>query len=53
VGTAVTAITMTGLVLIGLVLRPQGRVVRFTSWIGVGLVAGYAINAALLTLGGT
>jgi cation:H+ antiporter len=52
VGTAVTAMTMTGLVLIGLVLRPQGRVVRFTSWIGIGLVAAYAVNAALLTLGG-
>jgi cation:H+ antiporter len=52
VGTAVTAMTMTGLVLIGLVLRPQGRVVRFGSWISIGLVAAYAINAAQLTLSG-
>lgn len=48
--TAVTAMTMTGLVLIGLVLRPQGRVLRVTSWISIGLVAAYAINAALLYL---
>jgi hypothetical protein len=52
VGTAVTAMTMTGLVMIGLVLRPQGRVLRCTSWIGIGLVVSYAINAALLTLRG-
>jgi cation:H+ antiporter len=50
-GTAVTAMTMTGLVLVGLVLRPQGRVLRLTSWISIGLVAAYAINAALLFLG--
>jgi cation:H+ antiporter len=52
VGTAVTAMTMTGLVMIGLVLRPQGRVLRCTSWIGIALVVSYAINAALLTLRG-
>jgi len=52
VGTAVTAMTMTGLVLIGLVLRPQGRVLRTTSWVGVGLVAMYVVNAALVYLGG-
>jgi cation:H+ antiporter len=48
--TAVTAMTMTGLVLIGLVMRPQGRVLRVTSWISIGLVAAYLINAALLYL---
>jgi cation:H+ antiporter len=51
VGTAVTAMTMTGLVLIGLVLRPQGRVLRATSWVGIGLVAMYVVNAALIYLG--
>jgi cation:H+ antiporter len=48
--TAVTAMTMTGLVMIGLVLRPQGRVLRVTSWLSIGLVAAYAINAVLLYL---
>jgi cation:H+ antiporter len=31
-GTAVTAMVMSGLVIIGLVMRPQGRVLRITSW---------------------
>jgi cation:H+ antiporter len=52
VGTAVTAMTMTGLVLIGLVLQPRGRVLRTISWVGIGLVAMYASNAALVYLGG-
>lgn len=46
-GTAVTAMTMTGLVMVGLVLRPQGRVLRVTSWLSIGLVAAYLLNAAL------
>ena len=50
-GTAVTAVMMTGLVMIGLVLRPRGRVLRVASWVSIGLVAAYAINAALLFLG--
>lgn len=50
--TAVTAMTMTGLVIVGLVMRPQGRVLRVTSWISVGLVAAYGVNAALVFLGG-
>jgi cation:H+ antiporter len=52
VGTAVAAMTMTGLVLIGLVLRPRGRVLHATSWIGVGLLAMYVVNATLVYLGG-
>ncbi|MDO9093127.1 MAG: sodium:calcium antiporter [Rubrivivax sp.] len=48
--TAVTAMVMTGLVIIGLVMRPQGRVLRVVSWVSVGLVAAYVINAALAFL---
>jgi len=51
-GTAVTAMVMTGLVTIGLVMRPQGRALRVLSWISVGLVAAYAVNAALVYVGG-
>ena len=51
-GTAVTALVMTGLVIIGLVMRPQGRLLRVLSWVSVGLVATYAVNAALVYLGG-
>ncbi len=51
-GTAVTALVMTGLVIIGLVMRPQGRTLRVVSWISVGLAATYVINAALVYLGG-
>ena len=52
-GTAVTALVMTGLVIIGLVMRPQGRTLRMLSWVSVGLAATYAVNAALVYLGGT
>jgi cation:H+ antiporter len=51
-GTAVTALVMTGLVIIGLVMRPQGRTLRAVSWVSVGLVATYVVNAALVYLGG-
>lgn len=49
-GTAVTAMVMSGLVIIGLLMRPQGRVLRVSSWISVGLVAAYLVNAALVYL---
>ncbi|WP_418318796.1 sodium:calcium antiporter [Piscinibacter sakaiensis] len=49
-GTAVAAMLMSGLVIIGLVMRPQGRVLRVTSWISIGLVAAYAINLAVIYL---
>jgi cation:H+ antiporter len=52
-GTAVTALVMTGLVIIGLVMRPQGRTLRVVSWVSVGLAATYVVNAALMFLGGT
>lgn len=35
-GTAVAAVVMSGLVMIGLVMRPQGRALRVLSWISVG-----------------
>ncbi|MCE2915237.1 MAG: hypothetical protein LW768_06730, partial [Rubrivivax sp.] len=50
VGTAVAALVMTGLVIIGLVMRPQGRTLRVVSWVSVGLVAAYGINATLVFL---
>lgn len=51
-GTAVTALVMTGLVIIGLVMRPKGRTLRVLSWISIGLAATFAVNAALLYLDG-
>lgn len=48
--TAMTALVMTGLVIIGLVMRPQGRALRVLSWVSVGLVASYAVNATLVYL---
>lgn len=47
---AATAILMSGLVIVGLALRPHGRVLRVTSWVSLGLLAAYAINAAVLFL---
>jgi len=52
-GTAVAAVIMSGLVMIGLVMRPQGRVLRVVSWVSVGLLATYVLNAALVFLHGT
>jgi len=52
-GTAAAALVMTGLVIIGLVMRPQGRVLRVLSWISAGLVAAGLINATLVYLAGT
>ena len=47
-GTAVTAMAMTALVIIGLVMRPPTRTLRAVSWVSVALVVTYAFNAALL-----
>jgi cation:H+ antiporter len=51
-GTAAAAVVMTGLVMVGLVLRPKGRVLRVLSWVSVGLVAAYGLNAAVVFLHG-
>lgn len=45
--TAVTALVMTGMVMIGLILRPQGGLLRRVSWISVGLAAAYLLNTTL------
>jgi cation:H+ antiporter len=42
---------LTGLVIIGLVMRPHGRTLRRISWISVGLAASYVVNAALVYAG--
>lgn len=46
------AVVMSGLVMIGLVMRPQGRVLRFASWVSVGLLATGLLNAVLVFLHG-
>lgn len=46
--TAVAAVVMSGLVVIGLVMRPRGRLLRTLSWISVGLLAVYVFNVALV-----
>lgn len=51
-GTAIAAVVMTGLVMIGLLMRPQGRELRVLSWISAGLLATYLFNAALVFLYG-
>ena len=43
---------MTGLVIVGLVMRPRGRVLRSVSWISVGLLAAYGLNATFVFLHG-
>jgi cation:H+ antiporter len=48
---AAAALLMTGLVIVGLVMRPQGRILRVGSWVSLGLVAAYALQAAVLFLG--
>lgn len=50
--TALGAVVMTGLVMIGLVLRPQGRLPGRVSWIGAGLAAAYLFNTSFAWLQG-
>lgn len=50
--TALAAIVMTGLVMIGLVMRPQGRVLRRLSWVSVGLLGTYLFSTVLVFLQG-
>jgi cation:H+ antiporter len=47
-GTAIAASVMSGMVMIGLILRPKGRVLRVVSWVSVGLLVTYVLNAALV-----
>ena len=50
--TAGSAITMTGLALVGLFFKPTGRVLRFISWVSLGLAAMYLLNIYVLYLYG-
>lgn len=50
--TALTAVMMSALVIVGLIYRPRGRGVAGLSWISVGLFALYLLNTWLLFLYG-
>lgn len=50
--TAGSAITMTGLAMVGLFFKPGGRIMRAVSWISLGLVAMYLLNTYMLFLYG-
>lgn len=47
-----SAITMTGLAMVGLFFRPGGRVLRAVGWVSLGLVAMYLLNTYVLYLCG-
>jgi cation:H+ antiporter len=49
-GTAISAVVMTGLVIVGLLMRPHGRVLRVTSWISIGLLGVYLLNAMVVAM---
>jgi len=51
-GTVVVVMAMSGMVIVGLVMRPRGRVLRMTSWVGVGLLSAYLFHAAWVLLHG-
>jgi len=50
--TAASAITMTGLALVGLFFKPAGRVLRAMSWVSLGLMSMYLLNTYVLFLFG-
>lgn len=50
--TAGSAITMTGLAMVGLFFRPGGRVLRAVGWVSLGLMAMYLLNTYTLYLHG-
>jgi cation:H+ antiporter len=50
--TAGSAITMTGLALVGLFFKPRSRLLRAVSWVSLGLVAMYLLNTYVLYLYG-
>lgn len=47
-----SAITMTGLALVGFFFKPKGRVLRATSWVSLGLLAMYLLNTYVVYLYG-
>ncbi len=50
--TAAVAVVMTGLTVVGLYYRPQGRLLRAVGWVSIGLVALYGVNVIALALYG-
>ncbi len=50
--TAGSAISMTGLALIGLFFKPRSRVLQLAGWVSLGLLAIYLLNTAVLYLYG-
>jgi len=46
--TALTAVMMSGLVSVGLIFRPRGRVMLGLTWISLGLFALYILNAWII-----
>lgn len=47
---ALSALIMTGLASVGLLYRPEGRVLRLVSWVSLGLLGIYLLNAWVLFL---
>jgi cation:H+ antiporter len=47
---ALSALIMTGLAIVGLLYRPQGRVLRSVGWISLGLLSVYLLNALVVFL---
>lgn len=50
--TAMSAVVMTGLAMIGLFYRPQGRVLRAVGWVSIALTAVYLLNTYVVFLYG-
>ncbi|MEE8520806.1 MAG: sodium:calcium antiporter [Gemmatimonadota bacterium] len=48
--TAIAALTMTGVVIVGLLYRPRGRVLRLVGWVSLGLFTVGLLNAVVLFL---
>jgi cation:H+ antiporter len=46
--TAITAMMMTGLAVVGLLYHPRSRPLRVVGWVGAGLVVLYVLNAIVL-----
>jgi len=49
---ALSAIMMSGVVIVGLIYRPRARLMRFVSWAGLMLFSIYIINSLILYLRG-
>jgi cation:H+ antiporter len=45
-----SALVMTGIVVVGLLYRPQTRLLKAVGWVSLGLVAVYLLNAYVLFL---